>query len=332
MAGNDGAGLANFTVAGTASFAAGSLTIDAFSGQFTLTHASQPTLPLAFDASAADIQAALVALSTLDSGDVTVTATATAGVFTITFVGTVADPTLTTDTDPGSIGVGLRKYVSATTIVTLSGIEAVQGSKYNDVLLGDGEANTFFFTDESGRNLVYGGGGDDVLDFTKVTGEIVEIQMGEARVFTFGENRVTAFGTFDVKKAGSKSSGFVSDVFGKKLLGGSLELASGGTGNSVTAITATDANTLGTEAQARWNALLPAKQQVPYSSLQFVVADLAGSSAIALANTTYNSTTHIYTITLDDNAAGAGWYVDTAFTGASATANSRARRQMVSTC
>jgi hypothetical protein len=315
---NDGAGLVKFTVSGTAGFAAGTLTIVAIKGQFTLTHGGQTTTLLDFDATAAAIQSALEGLSTLDPGDVTVTSSGTPGVFAITFAGSVADPTLTTDVDPGSTGIGLKKFAAATSIVTLSGIEAVQGTKFNDVLFGDDEGNTFIFTDESGKNLVYGGGGDDVLDFTKVTEDIVESKMGKARVFTFGDNIVTAFGTFQVKKAGSKSSGFVSEVFGKKLLGGELELANGGTANSGTTITVTDATTLGVEALARWNALLPAKFQLSSSSIVFAVSDLAATNPLALGDTTYNSTTKVYTITVDNNAAGAGWYVDSAFTGATA--------------
>lgn len=49
-----------------------SVTIDATGGTFTLTYGGQETDPIAFDASAADVQAALEALSTIAVGDVIV--------------------------------------------------------------------------------------------------------------------------------------------------------------------------------------------------------------------------------------------------------------------
>lgn len=56
-------------------------------GTFTLTFEGQTTSPLAFNATAADVQAALEALSTIGTGNVTVSG---AGPYVVTFVGTLA--------------------------------------------------------------------------------------------------------------------------------------------------------------------------------------------------------------------------------------------------
>jgi hypothetical protein len=157
--------------AGTATFGTGTLTIDANAGVFTLTHGTQTTGWLQFSAAAAEIQAALAALTSIGSGNVTVTAGA-AGVFTIAFGGSITDTALTTNADPATgTGSGLVKFGTATTTVTFSNMEGAQGSGAGDVMLGDAEANTFYFTEESGNALVYSNGGKDVLNFTKLSDE-----------------------------------------------------------------------------------------------------------------------------------------------------------------
>jgi hypothetical protein len=55
-------------------------------------------------------------------------------------------------------------------------------------------------------------------------------------VITFGETTVTAFGTFEIKFEGGAKAGAIKDVFSKKILGGDLTLASGGSANSATTV------------------------------------------------------------------------------------------------
>lgn len=57
---------------------------NATGGTFTLTYAGQTTAPIAFDASAATVDAALEALSNIGVGDVLVTGSA-GGPYTVTF-------------------------------------------------------------------------------------------------------------------------------------------------------------------------------------------------------------------------------------------------------
>ncbi|MFN8707472.1 MAG: hypothetical protein ACK50J_12385, partial [Planctomyces sp.] len=184
-------------------------------------------------------------------------------------------------------------------------------------LIGDSAANTFSFSDNSGKNLVYGGGGADVLDFSKVTTTVTKTQEHGATVYTWGNNRVTAFGTFTETGIGTKSAGAIHALFGKKLLGGSLELAAGGSGNSGVTLTLTNAQSMAAEAAARWNALLPSAVQINVNAIDFTVTDLSGISSTALGGVSYDNGTQRYTVTLDDDAAGAGWYIDSVFSGIS---------------
>lgn len=65
------------------------LTVDAGGGTYTLTFGGQTTAAIAFDATAAQVQAALRALSTIGSAGVTVTGDA-GGPYTITFAGALS--------------------------------------------------------------------------------------------------------------------------------------------------------------------------------------------------------------------------------------------------
>ncbi|MCA9034378.1 MAG: DUF4347 domain-containing protein, partial [Planctomycetaceae bacterium] len=297
------------------------LTIDADAGLFTLTHAGNRTARLQFDASAEAIQQALDSLASLhDDNDatvsVTVTATDTAGVFTIAFGTGVTAQLLSTDADPGSSdGAGLLKVEATTTSITLGHIENIQDGEGNDLLTGDDGDNVFYFSDDSGKNLVYGGDGDNKLDFSKVTDDVTVTEAHGGLVITWGENRVTAFGNFEVDGIGARQAGAIKDLFSKKLLGGDLELGSGGTPNSGTSLSSgSDVAGLLTEAVSRWNAILPSVLDLDGSQINVIVGDLGST----IASVAWNATSSKYDVTLDDNAAGGGWYVDTAFTGSTA--------------
>jgi len=65
------------------------ITVNATAGTFTLTYSGQTTSAIAFDASSADIQSALEALSNIEVGDIVVTGN-DGGVWTVTFTGSLA--------------------------------------------------------------------------------------------------------------------------------------------------------------------------------------------------------------------------------------------------
>jgi hypothetical protein len=71
-----------------------SVLVDATGGTFTLTYSGQTTAAIAFNASAAALQAALEALSNIAPGDVAVVSP-TAGVYTVEFTGTLAGTNVT---------------------------------------------------------------------------------------------------------------------------------------------------------------------------------------------------------------------------------------------
>lgn len=87
------------------------LTITASGGTYTLTVGGQTTSALAFNANAATIQAALVALSTVGPGNVTVTGS---GPFTYTFAPGLGDVVIT-------VGTGSLTGGTATLATTTSG-------------------------------------------------------------------------------------------------------------------------------------------------------------------------------------------------------------------
>ena len=90
--GNKGHACLDLTVSGTeGTDEVQSLVVDATGGTFTLTYAGQTTAAIAFDATAAAIQAALIALSNLAAGDVVCAGgPVNSSPVTITFGGTLA--------------------------------------------------------------------------------------------------------------------------------------------------------------------------------------------------------------------------------------------------
>lgn len=81
-------------------------------GTYTLTFNGQTTAPIAYNANAAAIQAALVALSNLNSGDVVVSGT---GPYTITFGGSYANSDVAQISGTGSFTGGTSPAITVTT-------------------------------------------------------------------------------------------------------------------------------------------------------------------------------------------------------------------------
>ena len=119
------------------------VTVDATGGTFTLTFDGETTGAIAENAAAATVQTALLALSNLNAGDVSVTGSA-GGPFTVTFSGQYADtnvPALTAD--PASLTGGAGTVVIATDPAggsTVSdGREVAAGILLESVNLKDGD-------------------------------------------------------------------------------------------------------------------------------------------------------------------------------------------------
>jgi hypothetical protein len=103
---------------------------NASSGEtFTLTYSGQTTDPLAYNASAAAVAAALNALSNIQDGTVTVTGSA-GGPYTVTFATGVNEP-LMTGTGTGDLTVGVVQ-------TTAGAGQAVAGILYDTVEFADG--------------------------------------------------------------------------------------------------------------------------------------------------------------------------------------------------
>jgi hypothetical protein len=99
-------------------------------GTFTLTYGGQTTADLPYNASAADVQTALEAFSTLAPGDVIVTATKAGGPYTVTF--SAAYLTGTTATALTASGASLTGGTTpGITVATFDGIAMPDGTALN---------------------------------------------------------------------------------------------------------------------------------------------------------------------------------------------------------
>ena len=129
------------------------VTIDATGGTFTLTFDGQTTDDLDWDATAAEVQAALEALSTIGAGNVAVTGD-DGGPYTVTFQGDLANTNVAemTATDALTGGAG------TVTIATATAGGADAGSDGREVLAG------FLLTDQKAP----GDGGWPLLDHGKI--------------------------------------------------------------------------------------------------------------------------------------------------------------------
>jgi len=136
-----GAGTAVVTTdpAGSSTNEVQTLTITATSGTFTMTYNGVTTTALAFDASAATVQAALRLLPGLAPENVTVSGSA-GGPYTITFVGDLygIDVPLLTTSDVGLAG-GTKTAVVATSTAGVDGqgVDAVKGFVWPDPIVLD---------------------------------------------------------------------------------------------------------------------------------------------------------------------------------------------------
>lgn len=97
-------------------------------GTFTLTYSGQTTAAIAFNATAAVVQAALIALSNLAPGDVVVTGVA-GGPYTLTFGGTLLGDNVASLTATGSLTGGSTPGVTMATATAGGTATAADGTQ-----------------------------------------------------------------------------------------------------------------------------------------------------------------------------------------------------------
>ncbi len=140
----------------------------AVGGAFSITFGGATTLPLAYNASAEDVENALNALSSIGGATPAHSVHVTGG--------GLADDARTPV--PWSIEFMWDEDVAQITVndfglqsgpfSRLGSIENLAGGKGNDLLIGTGDDNVFGFGNNWGDDLVVTNGGGDVLDFTNV--------------------------------------------------------------------------------------------------------------------------------------------------------------------
>jgi len=106
-----------FSQAGTSEAQTVTITGTPTGGTFTLTFKAQTTAGIAYNAAASAVQTALAALSTVGSGNVTVTGSA-GGPYTVTFAGTLAHTDVPAMTTSGAGLTGGSSPASAVTTAT----------------------------------------------------------------------------------------------------------------------------------------------------------------------------------------------------------------------
>lgn len=123
---------------------------------FTITYSGQTTASIDDDATAAEVQAALEALSNIAPGDVTVTGGPLGtGPFTVTFGGTLADTNVAamTTTPTGGTGTVVVATATAGGAEGAGGLETCAGLLFGAVTVPDTSDNT---KDAGGALLVHG--------------------------------------------------------------------------------------------------------------------------------------------------------------------------------
>lgn len=115
-------------------------------GTFTLTFNGETTAGIAFNATAAAVQAALVALPSVASGDVTVTGSA-GGPYTVTFGGNLSGANVAAMTASGaSLTGGSTPGVTIATTTAgggtgTDGLDLAKGFLFNTIEMAEGDAN-----------------------------------------------------------------------------------------------------------------------------------------------------------------------------------------------
>lgn len=123
------------------------VTIDATGGTFKLTYAAAQTAAIAFDASAQDVEDALVALSTIALGDVDVTKVGS--VYTVEFMGLLARTDVAQMTSDATLLTGATH--TATVATSVAGIGPVALS-VDSPAYNTGTDNTRYFYKVRAKN------------------------------------------------------------------------------------------------------------------------------------------------------------------------------------
>jgi hypothetical protein len=183
---------------------------------------------------------------------------------------------------------------------------------------------TFTFAEKFGSDEVFSTGTSDVLDFSSIQAKVAASAedndgKGTFRTYSYTDSennvhKVKAYGTFSIigLAAGVASeaiwTGFRAaqnlEVFYASL----VTNENSGTGDTISNITGLSA--LKAEAIARWEAVLPAAAVTDLQNITLTVSDITEAGIVAKTTSAAGEDGLDYTIILDNNAAGATWYVD----------------------
>ena len=187
----------------------------------------------------------------------------------------------------------------------------------------DSASTVFTFNPQFGQDKVFSSGASDVLDFSAIADEVKQAPPqtdadGEYTSYSYTDSagtyhEVKAYGTFEVKglAAVSDSEGLWT-AFKSSQGYGDIVTTTAATGTGETLDAATDAaaiEALKNEAIARWTEVLPAAALTNLQNITITVGDI-GDNVVGRTTSVAGANGLEYTITLDDNAAGATWYVD----------------------
>ncbi|MCC2638882.1 MAG: hypothetical protein K0Q68_2601, partial [Moraxellaceae bacterium] len=324
------------TSAGTPANATQTFGHDADRGAFSLSYNGESTSLLAANATAAQVQAALLALEGITA--VTVTGNGTiASPFSFAFTGATQNAGNYYELGIETNGLahagkdtwtgGLLRAAGTTpgeaADVTMSSIEQIEGSGNDDIFIGDGEDNVYKFVGEWGHDVIYESidGGDDRLVFEDDDGEKLEgvkakvLGNGVTFYWTGDENNPTAsLYAFHTEGAPDDERGllaaFREDVIDAGIetfykdtvlggLSGIFSLTADSSGSVTTELTETELAPVVEEAISRWVAA--GADEAFLRGLRFELSDL-GAGVIGQ--------TGLNKIYLDRTANGNGWYVD----------------------
>ncbi|MEI6722762.1 MAG: matrixin family metalloprotease, partial [Betaproteobacteria bacterium] len=223
---------------------------------------------------------------------------------------------------------GLVKFGTAPALTTtLDNIQNAQGSKGNDIILGNAGANKFLIADDWGHDIIFGGvGAEDEIDFSEVKQKISFKVISDSLVFAYtGDasnptNSLLAYGSFkDPTKfenvfAEKASAGFKSQL-GLSQVTASAPVGSTVGVSSLTAGTYTAGTAVGVRADIQaaidaWESVFDSTAEISpiisgLSTVNFKVINLSTVDPLMLARSTFVG--GVLEIQIDDNAAGWGW-------------------------
>jgi len=198
-------------------------------------------------------------------------------------------------------------------VSTLVNIHNLAGGKGNDTLIGNSDKNIFFFSDNWGADTVFTNGGNDVLDFSAVTKKVTYTTDADGNVvYSYNDkNIVTVIGTYDettTNDAKNLDPAKVNNGWANLLTPLPLPFLLQAAETEIFSLDPATVNAeqladIAKEAIDRWLSVVADEQGVPQlEGYTFAVADLPNSVLGSAAE---------QLITVDSDAGGIGWFIDT---------------------